>query len=69
MGPDANKLHVQEVIHAAEELYFFRRYQEVVDLVLRVLALEGDKGGLDEEARQLLSMYQSRCREKIKQSD
>ncbi|KAL6702280.1 hypothetical protein J3F84DRAFT_28778 [Trichoderma pleuroticola] len=69
LGPDANKQHVQEVIHAAEELYFFRRYQQVVDLVSKVLHLEGDKGGLDEESRELLSMYQSRCRQKMKQSD
>ncbi|RFU81193.1 hypothetical protein TARUN_1039 [Trichoderma arundinaceum] len=60
LGPDANKQHVQEVLHAAEELYFFRRYQDVIDLVSQVLTLEGDKGGLDEETRQLLSMYQSR---------
>lgn len=69
LGPDANKQHVQEVIHAAEELYFFRRYQQVVDLVSKVLDLERDKGGLDEESRELLSMYQSRCRQKMKQND
>ncbi|KAL6864064.1 hypothetical protein J3F83DRAFT_187109 [Trichoderma novae-zelandiae] len=69
LGPDANKQHVQEVIHAAEELYFFRRYQHVIDLVSKVLAIQGDKGGLDEESRQLLSMYQSRCRQKLKQTD
>ncbi|KAL7810331.1 hypothetical protein V8C44DRAFT_332971 [Trichoderma aethiopicum] len=69
LAPDANKQHVQEVVHAAEELYFFRRYQDVIDLVSRVLALEGDKGGLDDESKQLLSMYQSRCRQKLKQSD
>ncbi|KAH6604572.1 hypothetical protein Trco_006279 [Trichoderma cornu-damae] len=65
LGPDANKQHVQELLHAAEELYFFRRYQGVIDFVSQVLALEGDRGGLDEETRQLLSMYQSRCRQKI----
>ncbi|KAF3073323.1 hypothetical protein CFAM422_004297 [Trichoderma lentiforme] len=69
LGPDANKQHVQEVIHAAEELYFFRRYQQVVNLVSKVLDLEGDKGGLDEESRELLTMYQSRCRQKMKQND
>ncbi|KAL7949429.1 hypothetical protein V8C42DRAFT_310872 [Trichoderma barbatum] len=69
LGPGANKQHVQEVIHAAEELYFFRRYQDVIDLVSKVLVLEGDKGGLDEESRELLIMYQSRCRQKLKQSD
>ncbi|KAL7794737.1 hypothetical protein V8C43DRAFT_280097 [Trichoderma afarasin] len=69
LGPDANKQHVQEVIHAAEELYFFRRYQQVVDLVSKVLDLEGDKGGLDEESRELLIMYQSICRQKMKQND
>ncbi|EGR45085.1 uncharacterized protein TRIREDRAFT_68948 [Trichoderma reesei QM6a] len=69
LAPDANKQHVQEVIHAAEELYFFRRYRDVIDLVSRVLALEGDKGGLDDESKQLLSMYQSRCRQKLKQTD
>ncbi|KAL7933266.1 hypothetical protein V8C35DRAFT_281088 [Trichoderma chlorosporum] len=69
LGPDANKQHVQEVIHAAEELYFFRRYQQVIDLVSKVLTLEGDKGGLDDESRELLSTYQSRCRQKLNQSD
>ncbi|PNP43266.1 hypothetical protein TGAMA5MH_04723 [Trichoderma gamsii] len=69
LEPGANKQHVQEVLHAAEELYFFRRYQEVVDLVSRVLTPEGDKGGLDEETKQILSMYQSRCRQKMKQND
>ncbi|KAL7901562.1 hypothetical protein HDV64DRAFT_241409 [Trichoderma sp. TUCIM 5745] len=69
LEPGANKQHVQEVLHAAEELYFFRRYQEVVDLVSRVLTPEGDKGGLDEETRQILSIYQSRCRQKMKQND
>ncbi|KAL7814462.1 hypothetical protein V8C26DRAFT_403878 [Trichoderma gracile] len=69
LPPHANKQHIQEVIHAAEELYFFRRYQDVIDLVSRVLALEGDKGGLDDESKQLLSMYQSRCRQKLKQTD
>ncbi|KAL7969623.1 hypothetical protein HDV63DRAFT_377314, partial [Trichoderma sp. SZMC 28014] len=68
LEPGANKQHVQEVLHAAEELYFFRRYQEVVDLVSRVLTPEGDKGGLDEETRQILSIYQSRCRQKMKQN-
>ncbi|KAM0523910.1 hypothetical protein ACHAPE_001163 [Trichoderma viride] len=69
LEPGANKQHVQEVLHAAEELYFFRRYQEVVDLVSRVLTPEGDKGGLNEETKQILSMYQSRCRQKMKQDD
>ncbi|KAL7926082.1 hypothetical protein ACQKWADRAFT_281721 [Trichoderma austrokoningii] len=69
LEPGANKQHVQEVLHAAEELYFFRRYQELVDLVSRVLTPEGDKGGLDEETKQILSMYQSRCRQKMKQND
>ncbi|KAK1255401.1 hypothetical protein MKX08_009396 [Trichoderma sp. CBMAI-0020] len=69
LEPGANKQHVQEVLHAAEELYFFRRYQEVVDLVSRVLTPEGDKGGLDEETRQILTMYQARCRQKMKQID
>ncbi|KAL9479669.1 hypothetical protein ACSS6W_004455 [Trichoderma asperelloides] len=69
LEPGTNKQHVQEVLHAAEELYFFRRYQDVVDLVSRVLAPEGDKGGLDEETKQILSMYQSRCRQKLKQND
>ncbi|PON28171.1 hypothetical protein TGAM01_v202665 [Trichoderma gamsii] len=59
LEPGANKQHVQEVLHAAEELYFFRRYQEVVDLVSRVLTPEGDKGGLDEETKQILSMPSS----------
>ena len=39
-----NKQHVQEVVHAVEELYFFHQYQEAADLAGKVLK---ESRGLD----------------------
>ncbi|KAH8171416.1 hypothetical protein LIA77_08183 [Sarocladium implicatum] len=58
-----NKQHVQEVVHAIEELYFFRRYQEAADLATKVLK---ESRGLDDhgEVRQQLETYEKRCKAK-----
>ncbi|KAK0387341.1 hypothetical protein NLU13_5654 [Sarocladium strictum] len=58
-----NKQHVQEVVHAVEELYYFRRFQEAADLAERVLR---ESTALDDhgEVRQLLESYEKRCRSK-----
>jgi hypothetical protein len=53
------------VLHAVEELYFFRRYQEGAEFARRVLEGEdGESGGLDEDTRKLLSYYEGRCAQK-----
>ncbi|KAI9163048.1 hypothetical protein HJFPF1_04646 [Paramyrothecium foliicola] len=65
LPPDATKPHFQEIIHALDELYFFRRYQEAMDFIGKVLA-GGDGGQLDAETRGLLSVYEAKCKRRIK---
>lgn len=59
----ASKMEIQELLHAVEELYFFRRYQEAIDFSARVL--NGDsRDALDDESLQLLEKYQAKCKAK-----
>ncbi|KAL2019700.1 hypothetical protein VTK56DRAFT_9237 [Thermocarpiscus australiensis] len=58
------KPQAQELLHAVEELYFFRRYAEAAGFVRRVLGSDDDDGGgarVDEETRRLLRYYEGRC--------
>ncbi|RSL86153.1 hypothetical protein CEP51_002977 [Fusarium floridanum] len=62
LGPGASKMDIQELIHAVEELYFFRRYHEAAQLATEALA---GSGGLDRDSRQLLDVYQRKCQNKL----
>lgn len=67
LGSSLAKSQVQQVLHAVEELYFFRRYDDAVSFVRSVLSEEGDpEGGLDDEAKELLRYYEVKCMEKAK---
>jgi hypothetical protein len=62
-----SKPEAQEILHAAEELYFFRRYEEVVRFVERVFS-EGDGKGeesLDGDTKKLLRYYEENARERM----
>ncbi|EGX88411.1 hypothetical protein CCM_08455 [Cordyceps militaris CM01] len=61
---NASKMDVQELLHAVEELYFFRRYQEAADFAAQ--ALQGEsRAALDgDEALPLLQKYEAKCRAK-----
>lgn len=61
LGADAPKMQIQDLIHAVEELYFFRKYDEAIDLVKTVLH---DSDGVDEETRQILAAYSEKCQQK-----
>lgn len=56
-------------MHAVEELYFYRRYDEAVAFVRKVLGDRGDgvdmAGGLDDESRALLRTYEGKCIDKM----
>jgi hypothetical protein len=54
---------VQEVVHAIEELYYFRRFQEAADLAERILR---ESEGLEDhgDVQRLLESYEKRCRDK-----
>lgn len=48
------------ILHAIEELYFFRRYEEALDVTRK--ALEGE---LETEFRKTVEEYKKRCEAKI----
>lgn len=52
------------LVHAVEELYFLRRYEEGAVFADKVLQISGD-GGPDEDARKLLLVYRERCLAKL----
>ena len=62
LGADAPKMQIQEVIHAVEELYFFRKYEEALDFMNEVLT---GSEGVDDETRQLLTTYHEKCQKKL----
>jgi hypothetical protein len=64
LGSEANKQHVQQALHAVEELYFFRRYQEAADLAAKILG-EGELGNSESETKALLEKYKQQCRRKL----
>jgi uncharacterized protein YqfB (UPF0267 family) len=65
LGPDASKPVVQEAIHAVEELYFFRRFDEGINLVDKLLAERPDgKSPFDSESTRILQRYRSNCESK-----
>jgi len=55
-----SKQQFQSILHAIEQLYFYRRYQDACDLAGK--ALEGEMG---EDYRQGVLSYQTRCRAKL----
>jgi hypothetical protein len=59
------KHEAQELLHAVEELYFFRRFEEAVSLVGRIFEGEGGGDGLDGDVRGLLRTYENKCNEKL----
>ncbi|CAJ0539141.1 Ff.00g069030.m01.CDS01 [Fusarium sp. VM40] len=61
LGPGASKMDIQEAIHAVEEHYFFRRYNEAEHLASDILVASD---GLDPDSRQLLETYQAKCQKK-----
>lgn len=62
--PGTNKMRTQELIHAVEELYFFRQYQQGIDLIQGAVA-NGGAEALDNDSRQLLEAYEKKCQQKL----
>ncbi|KPM39039.1 hypothetical protein AK830_g7481 [Neonectria ditissima] len=63
VSSDASKQDLQELVHAVEELYFFRRYESATHFISKALSESED---LDADTRQLLSIYQDKCQKKLK---
>ncbi|KAI2776327.1 hypothetical protein F4815DRAFT_484740 [Daldinia loculata] len=73
LGPGrVPKPEAQALLHAVEELYFFRRYSEGANFARAILAGNGSGGideegpcGLDEDTKKLLRYYEKKCNEKV----
>lgn len=53
-------------MYAAEELYYFRRFDEALAFLNRVLAEgDGESEAFDEETRALLVTYKQKCEQKL----
>ncbi|RGP64738.1 hypothetical protein FSPOR_7674 [Fusarium sporotrichioides] len=63
LGSGASKMDIQEVIHAVEEHYFFRRFKEAEELAKDVLSTST---GLDKDSQQLLQAYRDKSHQKNK---
>ncbi|RBR22088.1 uncharacterized protein FIESC28_04593 [Fusarium coffeatum] len=57
----ASKMDIQEVIHAVEEHYFFRRYKEAEQLANDALSTST---GLDKDSMQVLKVYQDKSHQR-----
>jgi len=64
LRPGANKMRTQEVIHAVEELYFHRKFQQAIDLVDRAFDHNGE-ASVDNDSRQLLTTYREKCQRRL----
>lgn len=57
-----SKPESQTILHAIEELYFFRRYEEARQVASDVL-----KGKLNDEFRNIIEDYKARCEAKVRE--
>ncbi|KJZ76891.1 hypothetical protein HIM_03768 [Hirsutella minnesotensis 3608] len=64
LTPGTKKQLFQEAIHAVEELYFFRRYQEALNFIQGIHS-DGSAEAFDRDSRELLHVYQQKCQEKL----
>lgn len=60
-----SKQEATELLHAVEELYFYRRFADGVTLVDKMFEGEGGGEGLDKDTRETLHTYAKKCREKM----
>jgi hypothetical protein len=58
-----SKPESQTILHAIEELYFFKRYQEALKIVQEAL-----NGELISEFRKTLEDYKARCQNKLQET-
>jgi hypothetical protein len=65
LGEATSKHKAQELLHAVEELYFYRRYDEAVAFVQRVLSKPTGSHGLDGDVEDLLRYYERKCLDKV----
>ncbi|KAI1756082.1 hypothetical protein F4782DRAFT_526636 [Xylaria castorea] len=65
LGRQISKPEVQTLLHAVEELYFFRRFSEGTRFARSVIDDDGGAGKLDEDSLRILLYYERKCSDKI----
>ncbi|KAK3996732.1 hypothetical protein QBC44DRAFT_257607 [Cladorrhinum sp. PSN332] len=60
-----SKPDAQELLHAVEELYFFKRFNEAAQFLSKVFNDGKGEECIDQETRGLLKVYEGRCRAKL----
>ncbi|KAI0182372.1 hypothetical protein EV127DRAFT_449698 [Xylaria flabelliformis] len=65
LSPQVSKPEVQTLLHAVEELYFFRRFSEGAQFARSVIDDDSGAGKLDEDTLKTLLYYEKKCRDKI----
>ncbi|KAI1120948.1 hypothetical protein F5Y10DRAFT_272560 [Nemania abortiva] len=68
LGPQVSKPEVQTLLHAVEELYFFRRFSEGARFARSVLDDDAGTGKSDGDTLKTLSYYEKKCSDKIHSS-
>lgn len=56
-----SKQEAQALLHAVEELYFYRRFEEASTFIGRVFEGEDGADGLDGDVREMLKTYERKC--------
>ncbi|KAI0907612.1 hypothetical protein F4823DRAFT_548514 [Ustulina deusta] len=65
LGPQVSKPEAQTLLHAVEELYFFRRFSEGARFARSVIDDDAGAGKLDEDTVKTLLYYERKCSDKI----
>lgn len=60
-----SKPEAQALLHAVEELYFFRRFSEGARLARSVMDDDVGEGKLDKELLKMLLYYEGKCGDKV----
>ncbi|KAJ8107850.1 hypothetical protein ONZ43_g6608 [Nemania bipapillata] len=65
LSPQVSKPEVQTLLHAVEELYFFRRFSEAAQFARSVVDDDAGAGKLDGDTLKTLLYYEKKCSQKI----
>ncbi|KAI1118461.1 hypothetical protein F5Y14DRAFT_215254 [Nemania sp. NC0429] len=65
LGSQLPKPEAQALLHAIEELYFFRRFSEGAQLARSVIDDDAGQGKLDQDLLKTLLYYEGKCGDKV----
>ncbi|TGJ78631.1 hypothetical protein E0Z10_g10135 [Xylaria hypoxylon] len=61
LGPKVSKPEVQTLLHAVEELYYFRRFSDGARFARSIVDDDGGTGKLDDDTLKTLVLYEMKC--------